>query len=205
MGIIVPLAIIIPISASVARYKILPGELRLLSWYLIFSGVSNLITSILAFNRVNNMPAMHIYTGIEFVVLAIFYGRILPGGAIRKYQHFIIAGFLLFCIINAWCGQGMHTYNSYTKSLEALCLIIFTISYFKRDLDESNGHLQARSAITSINAGLLIYFSGSFVLFTLYNIIATHHTLTITLWMIHATLLLIMYMLFSIALWKYKT
>jgi len=55
-----------------------------------------------------------------------------------------------------------------------------------------------------INSGMLIYFSGSFLLFIIYSVIISNYSLAYFIWDLHATFLLTMYILFAVALWKYK-
>ncbi len=204
MGIVVPVSIIIPICFAIAKYRTFPAELKIVTWYLYFNGITNIITGILASNNINNMPALHIYTALEFIIISIFYKKILEGTIIGKYIHVIILSFLILCVINVVFFQNLNTYNSYTKSLEAIIVISLTIAYFKKTLDKIDILRTIKNINVYINSGILIYFSGSFTLFIISNTISANSSLSNLTWNIHATFLLVMYVLFSFALWQYK-
>jgi len=147
---------------------------------------------------------MHVYTLFEFILLALYYKSVLQGSWIQRFVHPAIVFFAVLCVINALFFQNFFTYNTHTKSIEALFVIVMGIVCFKRELDSVAAGNKRNAALTYINAGLLIYFSGSFIWFTIYNLTWRDEKLGLIMWTVHATLLLTMYMLIAIALWKYK-
>lgn len=204
LGIIVPLTIIVPILFAVSKYHFLSLELKIASWYLFLSGATNLLTSVLAFKSISNMPVMHIYTCLEMVLLGLFYRVILQGTRVSKSIPYIIAAFVVACIINVLYFQDIFTFNTYTKSLEALIIIFLAVCYFKNKLDSIAANINPNNTILFINSGLLLYFSGSFVVFIIENINIHSTQFWFVMWNIHGTLVVALYQLFAIAIWKYK-
>jgi hypothetical protein len=200
MGVIVPLCIIIPLALVIYKYRSLPSALRIFGWYLALSGVTSVVTKFLAVQ--NNLPVLHIYTCIEFMLFALFYRKILEGTIMGRLAIPFIIIFAALCVANAIFLQSIYTYNSYTRSLEALFIIGFAISYFLKSLDSLEKPSQLKQSITWINAALLIYFSGALVLFIVSNMVISDVPLGRELWNINATLVLIMYILFTVGLWK---
>src|SRR6201999_1594371 len=83
MGVIVPSAILIPVSAGAHRYKKLKAS-RLLFLYLLIGGIINLWGIILARKGINNLPLLHAYTVLEFLVVTLFYRKILTNKHISQ-------------------------------------------------------------------------------------------------------------------------
>jgi hypothetical protein len=204
-AVIVPLCVLIPMVPALVKYRILSAELKVLSWYLFMSAGSNVITSMLAHNRVNNMPVLHIYTFMELAVLGIFYRKAFGSTTLARYIPILIFSFFALCIANLLFFQNIYTYNTYTKSVEAIIVIFLAVNYFKKTLDATGVQTVHRNVLPYVNSGLLIYFSGSFILFVIPNMILfVPGIFGHVIWAVHATLLLIMYLLFATALWKYK-
>ncbi len=116
------------------------------------------------------------------------------------------AAFTILCIINALFFQSIYTYSSYTRSVEAIVLMMFALSYFAK---LATGNLEKKSGRQPdfyFNAGIFLYFSGAFMLFIFSNFIAANLSKSnfLIIWNIHAALLLLMYILFSIAFLKCK-
>lgn len=204
MGIVVPASILLPLSLATIKYNRLTIELKSISWFLFASAFSNIIGTILGFNNINNMPVMHVYTFVEFALLALFYKKLLNTQQSDKIINWLIPSFLVICVINVLYIQDLYTYNTYTKSIEALIILILAITYFVKVLDKVEIEEKNVNVITYINSGLLIYFSGSFIWFVIFNLTIGNVGLGVIMWSIHATLLLILYILIAIALWKHK-
>jgi hypothetical protein len=204
MAVVVPVSILLPISQAIIKYNRCPYELKIICWFLFASAISNIIGTFLAFKNINNMPVMHVYTFVEFALLAFFYKNILNTQQTGKIINWLIPSFLVICVVNALYFQNIHTYNTYTKSIEALIILILAITYFVKVLDKIEIEEKNVNVITYINSGLLIYFSGSFIWFVIFNLTIGNVGLGVIMWSIHATLLLILYILIAIALWKHK-
>lgn len=204
VGIIVPLTIIIPVLIAIFKYRHLSSELKIAAWYLFLGGFSNFITSLLAFNNITNIPVFHFYTALELTLLCIFYKMILGGSVISRYIHPLIVVFLLLCVVNVLFFQNLFTFNSYTKTLEAIIIVFLALAYFKKNLDETAVSTSPQNPVVYINSGVLIYFSGSLIIFVIENLSISNITFWKVVWTLHASLLMIMYQLFAVALWKFK-
>lgn len=203
MGTIVPVSIAIPIVVGIAKYKRLGQSLKIILLFLVINGLTNVIAKLLSVAQVTNLPALHVYTIVELSILLLFYRSILDGTRVNKYIPAIIVGFFIVSVVNTLSFQCIFTYNSYTRSLEAILIIFFAITYFIKRLEnveQSNGG----ATITIINSALMLYFSGAFILFIVSNVIVTDVKLGTAIWNVHATLVLFMYMLMAVALYLYK-
>ena len=204
VGVVVPASIIIPVIPALKKYRQLSQELKVISWYLFAATITSIINNMLGLRNVNNMPGMHVYTLLEFILLALFYRKVLDGTNTGNYVVALIPFFALASILNTLFFQNIYTYNTYTKSIEAIIIIVLAIAYFRKNLDKLVSGESNTDPVSYINSGLLLYFSGSFIWFTVYNMTVNNVVFGMLMWSIDATFLLILYILIAIALWKYK-
>jgi hypothetical protein len=200
MAVIVPLSILLPLVIGIIKYRKLSGSARLIIWYLIisalFTGISLLISR---HYHQNSMPVGHLFTVIEMAMIIFFYKKILSDGKKNSSYRIVIILFTILCILNALFFQSIYTYNSYTKSIEAIICILFAMNYFAAIAsDNSSGKILTQPDFY-FNAGFFLYFSGAFMLFVFSNFIITNLSLHsfLIIWTIHAALVLLMYILFS--------
>ena len=204
LGVVVPASVVIPFIPAVTRYSVFPQELKILSWFLLIDFVANGINSVLAYNGINNMPVMHTYTFIEFAILAVFYRAVFADKKMSRVINWLIPTFFSICVLNVLFFQDVFTFCTYTKSIEALLMVILAILLFMRDLDSIGGDKNKSVVLAYANTGIMIYFSGSFLWFAVCNIVPGRSVLGLIMWPLHGTLLIVFYILTAITLWKYK-
>jgi hypothetical protein len=195
LAFIVPASVCIPLLAGSWRYRRLPGYARIVLAYLAIAGIVNVLASVMAAKRVNNMPLLHIYTFIEFVLLALFYKAILEG-KIKRVINWLIAVFALVCVAYASFAGNIYAHNIIPRSLESFIIGSLAIIFLFRQMNVPARHTET---VHWINTGLLLYFSGSFLLFLFSEVLARDRAVNNIAWVMHATLVLLMYLLFAIA------
>jgi hypothetical protein len=204
-AVIVPSCVIIPIVIALVRYRSLPADLKVVCWYLFVGAAASIVSSTLAYRRTNNMPVFHIYTFLELAVLGLFYRRAFHNSGPGRIVPAVIVSFFALCVVNVVFFQHIYSYNSYTKSLEAIVIIILALLYFKKSLDQIDSKPIGTNVTIYINSGLLLYFSVSFIVFVIPNIaLSKPSVFGSVVWAVHATMLLVLYLLIAVALWKYK-
>lgn len=202
-GVIVPVALVLPLSIALLQYKCLSIELKWFTGSLLLGGIANVAAKLYAMEGMNNMPVSHIYTVVEFLLLSMFYRQLFKGRKLYRLIPVVVIIYTLFCIANTILWQRLTTYNSYSRSAEAILVMIYAIAYFKDMLDERLS-IPYQQTVTWLNAGLLLYFSGSLFLFVCGNLIMTSLSLNTIIWNIHASLVLFMYILFAIGFYHAK-
>ncbi len=203
-GIIVPLFIIIPVFISVVKYSYLSPSLKVFSWYLYLSAATNIICYSLAMKGINNMPVLHLFTVLEFTLISIYFKKVFNDKKRDFVINFLIFFLIAFSVVNVAFLQDIHTYNGYVKSIVAILIIAYAISFYKNTLDNVSTDTSSAKPTIYINTGLILYFSGSFIFFIVPNLIVPDLQFGVLIWTIHATFLLIMYILVAIGLWKHK-
>lgn len=200
MAVIVPLSILLPIFLGLIKFKQLAPGARILFWYLVVAGLTNFTVTIIAkYLHKNNLPLIHIFTVAEVIFFTLYY-RYLSGSRNRIFI-FIPVLFTILSVINTIFFQSIFTYNSYTRSAEAIICIFFALNYFAGLAAASSNKKTANQPDFYFNTGIFLYFSGAFMLFVFSNFIITNLSKTnfFIIWNIHAALLLLMYLLFSMA------
>lgn len=201
MGVIAPLCILPPIFISVIRWRFLTDEAKWIFWYLIITALINLAAIITGkvFHK-NNMPLVHLFTAVEMIIFIGYYKTLLFKKHNSLLYLFLSIGFIIFCIINAIYIQGIHSYSSYTRSVEAIICMLFALNYFARLAAGKTILKWSKNPDFYFNVGIFLYFSGAFMLFIFSNFIISNLSRTdfTVIWTIHAVLVVIMYIFFSI-------
>jgi hypothetical protein len=202
IGVIAPLCILPPIFISAVRWKFLTEEAKWIFWYLLITALISLAATVIGkvFHE-NNMPLVHLLTAVEMILFIGYYKIVLSKKDNKQLYIFLSIGFIIFCIINAFYIQGIHSYSSYTRSVEAIICMLFALNYFA---GLATGRISSKGVTNPnfyFNAGIFLYFSGAFMLFIFSNFIVSNLSKPdfMIIWTIHAVLVLIMYLFFSIA------
>lgn len=197
--IIAPLCILIPIITGLIKYKALPFNIKLIWYYLVLTALINTAATILGrVYHLNNLPLVHLFTLVEGLMLISFYKYTLDSNKKNRWYSFLLIAFLAVCVINALFLQSIYTYSSYTRYAESIICMLFALNYFAKIAALELKPLKL--ADFYINAGIFLYFSGSFILFIFSNMITYKVSLSnfLIIWNIHATLFVMMYLFFSI-------
>jgi hypothetical protein len=204
-GAIVPLSILLPLFYGFLRWEQIGQSGKVVIFYLLISAFINLGADLLLFNRAANLPLLHVYTAIEFIVLSSFYKHLLQSRRSTLILTISQVVFLLLCVINAIFFQSPLTFNSYSLSAGALGMMLMAVNYFAKLATASSGQRVSNQPEFWFNTALFLYFSGSSMLY-----IASNFLLQVSrkefqlLWNIHAFFVFFMYILFTIGFIKCK-
>ncbi len=186
-------------------------ELRFFLYFVFLSGITEFISLSLFFLSINNMPLLHIYVAVGFIFLALFYGDILQGFINKKLVLGIIILFSIFTIINSSSIQNIFTYNSYALTVECILIIILSISTYMFSLEDlvQEKRQGLWKSIKWINAGLLIYYTSSLIIFNFAHLFFSDlsfkiysRDFNVQTWMLHSFFSTVMYVCFFIGLWN---
>ncbi|MFM6926452.1 MAG: hypothetical protein ACKOU7_13175 [Ferruginibacter sp.] len=202
IGVIAPLCILPPIFIAVIRWRFLIKEAKWICWYLLITALISFAATIIGkvFHK-NNMPLVHLLTAIEMLLFIGYYKTLLSKKEKNPLYLILSVGFIVFCIINAFYIQGIYSYSSYTRSVEAIICILFALNYFARLATGKTISSWSSNPDFYFNAGIFLYFSGAFMLFIFSNFIVSNLSKPdfMIIWTIHAVLVLLMYLFFTFA------
>ena len=202
MGVIVPAAILLPLATAVIRNKYWQNPGKMIFIYLVISGIFNVLAATLAARGINNLPLLHLYTVIEFTVVAAFFRSILQAGKARTVIGWSMLLFPLMAAVNIYLLNSIFLYNLIPRSVEAIIIVIFCIHYLMKSLSFSAGKTPFFNFAVVVS--FLMYFSGSLALFALSDFIIANKKINSLIWNTHATFVLIMYLIIAVAYLKTK-
>lgn len=200
-----PMVIFLPLLISIINYKKYPAALKNITYYLVVSASAQILSYILWKQHKKNLPVLHIYTLVEYAVLLSFYSTTLKGFLSAKFFLSLAGIGLLFFMSDSLFIENIYAYNTYARSTEALVFIFLAMCWYIKIVSTIEDDILLLNALKFINSGLLIYFSGSLVLFSLSNIISgLSPGMKLNIWTLHALFACILYLLIAIGLWKYR-
>lgn len=197
--------IFFPFIVGLIQYNRLTKSHRFLFWFIAVGTLSELTNKTIKnlFVIKNNMPLGHLYISISFIFLALFYLHELKGLINKKIIIAIIILYELFCLQNVILFQSHLSYPSIPGAISALLLITFAIFLFANILRESKIRVLSASSLIWINSAVLLYYSGNFFFYTLYNFILSYSNEFLFRTLDFFRILnAIFYILIAIGLWK---
>ena len=204
-GIITPGSILIPIGLAIFNYRHLNMGLKTILFYLIISGSLNLWAIYESIHHHNNLYILHIYTIVEFLMLMTYFILTLDHKAKKMIlvSKIIWVIFPVICVINLFFFQNYAENNSNVRSIEALIFMIYCFNYFYHSSDHDEIRSWGSNSLNWINAGLLIYFSGSIFLFAFANfIISLNLETSLKIWVLVDILIILLYIFIALGFSK---
>jgi len=204
MSIIVPSTIIIPISVALVNRKYWKASQRLSFYYLLLAAVFNIIATVTAGLNINNLPGLHLYTVLEFILLCLLLKSFFQKPFIKKTLTALIFLFPLLAVVYICFIGSIFTYNTLPRFAESMSLSLFCLYFLIQDLNNTTDN-QANFNFTIV-IGLLLYLCSTSTLFGASNYIIRHFDkhLYKFIWNIHATLVMLMYFIFAFAFYHLK-
>ncbi len=180
--------------------------LKVFSCFLFLSYLIQFASLMFWFNSKNNMPLLHLYVGIGFLMLAVFYKKVLEGFISGTLIYSLAILFLILTIINSLFIQSVYTFNSYALTLESVLLIIFSLTTYILLLNEAV-KVERKAVIASvnwINSGIFIYYSSNLLIFYFSGYFNKFFSAEFNryTWVLHSFFSVVMYTFFFIGLWK---
>lgn len=180
-------------------------ELKPLLGYLLLSLITQVVSFLLWRNSMNNLPLLHIYTLAEFILLFWFYMIIFGKGISAALPVITACAVSVFLVIDSLALESIWGFNTLGRSIEAFIFILLALAWFLKMIKNEFSSANVNS-LKYMNAGLLIYFSGSIVLFSFSGLTARlTKALALNVWSIHTLLLVLLYVLLTMGLLKWKT
>ncbi|WP_235297969.1 hypothetical protein [Portibacter marinus] len=168
--------------------------------FIIASALAEIVTYFTA-SAGNNLFLMPIYTVLEFALLSCFF--ILAHDASKKWVFVIILGILLIAV-NSIFFQELDEFNTNAKTV--IYLIIIVLSLYTLFTYINFGQVsQTELTMKYFLFGLLLNFTGSFVLYLFANVISTFEIETQkNLWYFNIVLNIISQLLYFLGFWQYR-
>ena len=131
---------------------------RVFVYYVFAVGLFELIAWLgpRFFQQSNNLPGLHLYTLVQFVLMALFFNACFKEFSSRiKLKGVIILG-VSGILLNSLFIQSIYTYNSYSKTLVELfviiCSLMLLVLFIK---DKEHNQEQMKPSVSFVSAVFL--------------------------------------------------
>ncbi len=183
--------------------------LKWLLGYLLMVGCIEIAAKLYVYEWLegNNLYLLHIYTPLEFALLAMMYFRIFSW---HRHSKISLLLQIIFILVVAYSIahlmgslNGEQTFALYSKILVNGTMIGLSCAFFIQCLRFPGRFLHHFNAMGISNSGVLLYFAGSFIIYLILNqMINSMVSQVIYLWVINAILTFIFHLTCIIALWQ---
>jgi len=200
-GYIVPASTLLPIVAGIIWRKKLGKAMHALIIYLCIALLINIGGVVMAQHHTNNLPLLHFYTMFELLAVMWYYRLAFSSHWANRWTTILMIAYPILCVINFTFFQSIYQFNTYTRPLEAIIIIVFSGIYLGGD-----GNFDKKGANNNsgrwVASGFLVYFCSSLFQFIFSNMVSHLASKDIKhlIWNLHATFVLIMYIFFFVAI-----
>lgn len=163
-------SVLLPVATGIAAYKKLPLPFKVLFYFFVASIGFEAQASILKRVYHNNMPGLHLFTLVEFLVFTtVFYHHFRKNSPLRLFTGINTIIFLVVWPADAFFINGLWHSNSLSRSYSSVSMIGYTLVYFfflfRKDMPE----YRSDHPMFWISTGALLYFGANTFYFMLAN------------------------------------
>ena len=184
------------------RYRKLERPLQLLLWLVVFGFMTDLLSRILWYYRINNLFLIILYIPVEFALLASIYRYELKGTRMARVIPWLIMLLGAYSLYEILSGRakGFSPEARFAEGFLILCFVLLYLSHTLRKL--STNHLEY-APMFWLSTGLFIYSACDIIIFIFSNYILSSYSekFNLQLWDIHAILTIVLYLFYTLALW----
>ncbi len=177
-------------------------SLKWFTYYLSISFCIQIIAKSLGINKIPNLPLLHLYSLLEFIIISIFYKKVLvEETGFQKWINYILGIGSVLIIANSLFLQPLTAFNSNAKAFSQIMIIGYAIYYYFSILHERTN---ATTVLNLLNAAILIYFAGSFFVFMFSDLLLKQldKDTQLLFWIFNALLYLVFQLIVIFAGWK---
>lgn len=178
------------------------GYLKWFYFYLVLSISIQIIARWLANYEIPNLPLLHFYTLLEFIVVSKFYKKVfVKEEVLQKWINYIIGIGSALIIANSLFLQPLDAFNSNAKAFSQIMIIAYAIVYYFLILKD---RMQASPVLNILNAAILLYYAGSFFVFMFSDLLLKNldKDSQLLFWIFNALLYLVFQLMVIFAGWK---
>lgn len=154
---------------GISRFKKLTEPYQLCAILLIATFIVEGINWILAVTIRNNLIMTHIFTPIEFALVAMIYSKELVNNTVKRVIIISIPLFAILSVLNTIFLQNIWTFATNTLLLDLAAYLIFSLLAFTQMLIYADNKGIAQTPLFWLSTGFLFYSSTIFLKFGLTN------------------------------------
>lgn len=188
---------------GLVKYRRLPANLRYLTVVLGLGIATEITGSILRYYHQPNLFILPIFVAGEIWLLSLVYDKALNWAAFSRLRPWLAGGFVAYCALDSLLAPEVARFKPALLVMESLLVLGLVALYFRRLLSELRVTNLGREPMFWVSVGLIINHLGSLQLSLFSNFLLSHYSnqLNVSMWHIHALLLVMLYSCYLVALW----
>jgi|GEM_PF-2187156 len=199
------LSIIIPAIVGLLMLRRVENYWKLLVGFLVVATIVDFSAAAMALKGKPNLWLLLPYTFLEATALGgvywwFYYSR--EKMFEMKLVLGIVVAVLIGLIVDAIFGQGLNSFNSLSRTFEALGMIILSLIYFFSSFQDLSLLKEENIPMLWFNSGVLLYFATNVFVFLLSDyILSTQPELHIGIWAFHSVANILFNLLTTVTIW----
>ena len=193
---------LIPLGVAALQWSRMSADISSIRWVLVLAFIADILMIVLGKLHIHNLWVGDVFMFIQFTVLLYIFSRQFDQKKPFAIVYGAIVTFYLACLIFL---DTEHTLVPLVGSnaVDGLVLIIVSIVFFYKLLNELKVVNIHRLPILWIAFGTLFYYSGNLFVFLAANYLVHDHPDTLNkFWILHNILNITKNIFFAIALWQ---
>jgi hypothetical protein len=193
-------SVLIPLIWGISKYKYIADYQKVLFLLLLVAVPFEIQASLFKKVYHNNMPGLHLYTVVEFVLTSIIFIKYFVFK--KSMRNLITVNMLLLILLALLDGtvfNGIWHSNTYARTYASISLLIYALYYFHYTLQATLAQEPAiKQPMFWIAIGILVYYSINILYFMLNNyLVSYHYYIAHSSMKVHALLNIILHLLFA--------
>ncbi|SFQ58451.1 hypothetical protein [Hymenobacter arizonensis] len=199
-----PVPVVVAFLIGLTRFRRLPPALRYLVGLIGFALVIEVISRLLRMQHRSNLFLMPLDAAGEFWLLVLVYRRALQSASFAKAAPWLIASFTAYVLLDSLLFPEMARFKPSVQIIKHLLVLTLAGLYFRKLLHELRVVQLTREPMFWVSTGLFVYSVGymQIALFSNY-LLRYSKQLNMTIWAINAVLYMMLYCIYSFALWMH--
>ncbi|MEJ8801630.1 hypothetical protein [Pontibacter sp. H249] len=143
---------------------------KLIFLFLVLAVTTEVVAEItVRMNTTNNLWINHVYTPVEFIIVALVYYHSFSTKVIRNGILITAAAFVLLCIGDAVLLDGLTQMNSAAQMIGNALLISLAVLYFYKIANDLTITYLDRDPVFLFSCCILIYKAGTSMSYGMFN------------------------------------
>jgi hypothetical protein len=161
---------------GVARFKKVTTPFKLLSFYLLFEFLDNLLDDYLINTYKNNFPLLHLETIANYIFFSIIYYQLFKNGYIKKLIKISMVLVTMFFLINTIFLQPYYkVFPSNAMLINEVLFVVLSLLLFKQMLLYPVQVNIVKQGVFWYNTAVLFFSTTMFLNFMLINYYLKHN------------------------------
>ena len=196
----IPIIISFLISLTIYFHRDWPNYLRIFPVFLFLSILAQVVGNFLEHAQGSNTIFYNFFSVFEFEFYLWIFRAIIQNPVFKKIISQLIWIYPLLFLLNIIFIQPINQFHSITYSIGALLIVILSIYYFFEIFQRAYSVKLLQESSLWICFGLLFFYSCSFPIFGLANVIAKAHIINIRIFRMTILVMnIVLYSSFSVA------